>query len=121
MAKPKKSAGNKENVTPPKPSKATNLADVTTKKAPPKPPKQAKWSAAHDAELVGVLTDEQANGNQSDNGWKSCVWQAAMLALAGSEDVTGGAPKDLKKCSRRWDSVSSIFNILLDWAYSYDN
>ena len=54
-------------------------------KPPPKPPKQTKWSAANSAELIRVLTEQQAVGNQSDNSWKSCVWTAAELALRDSE------------------------------------
>lgn len=74
-------------------------------KPPPKPPKQTKWSAANSAELIRVLTEQQAAGNQSDNSWKGCVWTAAELALRDSEIISGGAKKDAKKCNGHWDKV----------------
>ena len=58
---------------------------TTVKQPKPKSPKQTKWSAANSAELIRVLTEQQATGNQSDNSWKSCVWTAAEFALRDSE------------------------------------
>ena len=58
---------------------------TTVKQPKPKSPKQTKWSAANSAELIRVLTEQQAAGNQSDNSWKSCVWTAAEFALRDSE------------------------------------
>ena len=74
-------------------------------KPPPKPPKQTKWSAENSAELIRVLTEQQAAGNQADNAWKGCVWTAAELALRDSELVSGGVKKDAKKCNGHWDKV----------------
>jgi hypothetical protein len=103
---------NQENIPP-----ATSLklkipgksAQARTKqrkpKAPTKPPKQTKWSPENSAELIRVLTEQQAAGNQADNSWKGCVWTAAELALRGSELISGGAPKDAKKCNGHWDKV----------------
>jgi hypothetical protein len=71
----------------------------------PKPPKQTKWSPENSAELIRVLTEQQAAGNQADNAWKGCVWTAAELALRDSELISGGAPKDAKKCNGHWDKV----------------
>ena len=76
----------------------------------PKPkalPKQAKWSAADDSTLIQVLTDQQAAGNQADNTWKGSVWQTASQELAGSELITGGAPKTPSKCQTHWDKVTA--------------
>ena len=36
-------------------------------KPPPKPPKQMKWSAEHSAELIQVLTEQQAAGTQAND------------------------------------------------------
>jgi hypothetical protein len=33
----------------------------------------AKWRAADDANLIQVLTDQQAVGNQADNAWKGSL------------------------------------------------
>ncbi len=74
-------------------------------KAAAKPPKQTKWSPENLAELIRVLTEQQAAGNQADNAWKGCVWTAAELALRDSELISGGAPKDAKKCNGHWDKV----------------
>lgn len=119
---PKKSSNtaNKENsipsstqpVHPSLISKKKGTARIQKPKAPPKPPKQAKWSGEDDATLIQVLIEQQAAGNQSDNGWKSCVWQAAMEQLAGSELVSGGAPKTAKRCHGRWDKVRDTLLLL---------
>ena len=74
-------------------------------KAAFKPPKQTKWSPENSAELIRVLTEQQAAGNQADNAWKGCVWTAAEIALCGSELISGGAPKDAKKCNGHWDKM----------------
>lgn len=85
------------------------LAVTRTKQRKPKPvakpPKQTKWSPENSAELIRVLTEQQAAGNQADNAWKGCVWTAAELALRNSELISGGAPKDAKKCNGHWDKV----------------
>ena len=74
-------------------------------KAAAKAPKQTKWSPKNSAELIRVLTEQQAAGNQADNAWKGCVWTAAELALRDSELISGGALKDAKKCNCHWDKV----------------
>ena len=86
-------------------------------KAPPKPPKQAKWSGKDDVTLIKVLTDQQAARNQSTNGWKSIVWQAAMEKLAGSEFVSGGAAKTAKRCHSCWDTVCCNSLVILTLYY----
>ena len=85
---------------------------------PKAPPKQAKWSSADDATLIQVLTDQQAAGNQADNSWKRCVWQAACTELAGSELHSGGAPKTASKCHTRWDKVN-IFYLVYIYCVNY--
>ena len=67
--------------------------------------KQAMWSGKDDVTLIEELTDQQAAGNQSNNGRKSIVWQVAMEKLAGSEFVLGGALKTAKRCHDHWDTV----------------
>jgi hypothetical protein len=74
-------------------------------KAPTKPPKQTKWSPENSAELIRVLMEQQAAGNQADNSWKGCVWTAVELALCGLELILRGALKDVKKCNGHWDKV----------------
>ena len=74
-------------------------------KAAAKAPKQTKWSPENLAELIRVLTEQQAARNQADNAWKGCVWTAAELALCDSELILGGAPKDAKKCNSYWDKM----------------
>ena len=59
---------------------------------PKAPLKQAKWSSADDVTLIQVLMDQQG-GNQADNSWKGCVWEVVCTELAGSELLSGGAPK----------------------------
>lgn len=88
-------------------------------KPPAKPPKQTKWSAANSAELIRVLTEQQAAGNQADNAWKGCVWTAAELALRDSELISGGAKKDAKKCNGHWDKVRTKCLYLLYMSLIY--
>ena len=66
---------------------------------------EAKWSGKDNATLIKVLTDQQAAGNQSDNGWKHIIWQAAMEKPAGSKFVSGCALKTVKRCHSHWDTV----------------
>jgi hypothetical protein len=119
-------AANQENIPPPNSLKLKILGKlakahtkaVTTKqqkpKAPTKPPKQTKWSPKNSAELIRVLTEQQAAGNQADNSWKGCVWTVVELALCDSEFVLGGAPKDAKQCNGHWDKVRiQISSIML--------
>ena len=69
------------------------------------PPKNAKWSSVDDSTLIMVLKTQQGLGNQADNNWKKLVWAAAVKELAGSERLSGGAPKKEKSCSDRWNTV----------------
>ena len=97
-------SGNKENALAPSelaaPKKRGHM------KAEKKPPKQAKWSPDDDSVFVTLLTDQATEGKTSDNGWKSSVWTVAMVALKGSEILSGGAPKSVAVCACRWDKVS---------------
>jgi hypothetical protein len=79
----------KENIT-------SNSLSVTAKLAPT--PKKAMWLTANDVEMIRVLTEQQAAGNQSDNGWKSLVWTLVTKALQGSEVQSGGAAKTSASC-----------------------
>ena len=76
------------------------------------PPKKAKWSTGDDNTLIEVLKAQQAAGNQADNNWKKVVWVAAEQSLAGSEGLSGGAPKKAKSCSDRWSTVCCMTCIL---------
>ena len=87
----------KENVAPEKVSSATQKLAPTLKKA--------VWLTADDAAMIRVLTEQQAAGNQSDNGWKSLVWTMVATALQGSEVRSGGAAKTAASCSNHWGKV----------------
>jgi hypothetical protein len=104
----------KENVTP------DSMPPATKEMTPP--PKKAVWLMADDAEMIRVLTEQQAAGNQLDNGWKSLVWTLVAKALQGSEMRSGGAAKTAASCSGHWGKVSGsemVFGIpLLMYEYS---
>ncbi|KAG5640940.1 hypothetical protein DXG03_006596 [Asterophora parasitica] len=80
---------------------------VHTARLPP-PPKKAKWSSANNATLVMTLQAEQDRENQADNSWKASVWTTCEKALAGSEVLSGGAPKKAKGCQDHWGKVCSL-------------
>ena len=44
-------------------------------------------------------------GKTSDNGWKLFACTVAMVALKGSEMLSGGAPKSVAACALCWDKV----------------
>jgi hypothetical protein len=90
----------KENVAPDSVSATTK---AITKLAAT--PKKAVWLTADDAEMIRVLTEQQAAGNQSDNGWKSLVWTLVAKALQGSEVQSDGAAKTAASCSGHWGKV----------------
>jgi hypothetical protein len=98
------SSTHKENATPP----AIKSKSIPLGKKPKKekgPPRNAKWAIVNDNTLITVLKAQQALGNQADNNWKKLVWAAAVKELAGSERLSGGAPKKEKSCSDRWSIV----------------
>jgi hypothetical protein len=99
----------KENVTPDSVS-----LDV---KALASAPKKATWLMADDAEMIRVLTEQQAAGNQSDNGWKSLVWTLIAKALEGSEERSGGAAKTAASCSGHWGKVCHPFLGRMEWIF----
>ena len=80
---------------------AVSLA--TTKPAPAL--KKAVWLTSDDVEIIRVLTEQQAAGNQSDNGWKSLVWTLVAKALQESEMQSGGTAKTTTSCSGHWRKV----------------
>ena len=43
--------------------------------------------------FITLLTNQTTEGKTSDNGWKLFAWTVAMVALKGSEMLSGGAPK----------------------------
>jgi hypothetical protein len=69
-----------------------------------KPAKNAVWSLDNDATLVGVLAEQQAEGHQAGNGWKTVVWPIALKELEGSEGQ--GGPKIISSCINHWKTVS---------------
>jgi hypothetical protein len=81
----------KENVTP-------NNVTMAMKKLAPTP-KKAVWLTADNVVMIRVLTEQQAAGNQSDNGWKSLIWTLIAKSLQWSEVLSGGAEKTTASCS----------------------
>ncbi|KAF5364450.1 hypothetical protein D9758_010656 [Tetrapyrgos nigripes] len=73
--------------------KTTNNSPKTAEK-PKTPRPRAVYSAANDKTMVGELLEQKWEGNNTDNGgWKGKAITAVVLALAGSEVESGGAPK----------------------------
>jgi hypothetical protein len=86
-------------------------------KPPLKPPKQTKWSDANSAELIKVLTEQQAAGNQSDNSWKGCMHMDSCRACTSRLGThIGWCKKDAKKCNGHWDKVHTSENGGVHWS-----
>ncbi|KAG5652135.1 hypothetical protein H0H81_006172 [Sphagnurus paluster] len=66
------------------------------------------WLSSDDPTLVRVLREQKENGNQSGNGWKPQVWQAAADALK-AEGTSDGPPKIAKKCADHWGNLKKNF------------
>ena len=81
----------KKNVAPDNEPLAHQKANTISKKA--------VWMTADNAEMIRVLTKQQAARNQSDNGWKSLIWTIIAKALQGSEMQSGSAAKTIASCS----------------------
>ena len=67
--------------------------------------KKAIWTDADDKALLDCLLEQQAAGNQGDNGWKTLVWTAAEESLKGSEERSKGSRKTATSCRDRFKSV----------------
>lgn len=103
---------NKENFAPPDPEVSPTVKSKKTRGLP----KKARWSTVDDNTLVDVLNTQQAAGNQADNSWKKVVWIAAEQALAGSENLSGGAAKKAKGCNDRWNTVHFFISYSMTFA-----
>jgi len=64
-----------------------------------------KWTAADEATLVETLIKEKRKANWGDNNPKPVAFTAVEVALAGSELVSGGAPKGVAAIKSRWQRV----------------
>ncbi|KAJ7226259.1 Myb/SANT-like domain-containing protein, partial [Mycena haematopus] len=72
--------------------------------------KRCQWNAESDAILVEQLSAEKAAGNQTDNaGWHSSAWTAALAALKGSEQKSGGCGKTPEACQSRWNTLKKDY------------
>ena len=96
-------SGNKENTL--ASSKIAAPKKRGCMKAEKKPLKQAKLSPENDLVFITLLSNQTTEGKTSDNGWKLFAWTVAMVALKGSEMLSGGAPKSVAACALCWDKV----------------
>ena len=68
-----------------------------------------KWSRQDEAILVHTLTLEKLSGNWRGNNPGKGAWIACNAALAGSDEKSGGAPKNITTIKNRWQRVRSNF------------
>lgn len=62
------------------------------------------WSDAENAIMLKVLTEQKLLGNQSDSGWKGCVWKIVADELV-KELGLNGPKKTARKCQDHWSNV----------------
>jgi hypothetical protein len=67
------------------------------------------WSRDDEATLVQTLKQQKELGNWGDNNPKKSAWTACETALAGSENISGGAAKTIVSIKNRWQRVHFIF------------
>ncbi|KAH8102343.1 hypothetical protein DFH11DRAFT_1779430 [Phellopilus nigrolimitatus] len=72
----------------------------------------SKWTSANEATLVSTLKKAKDDGLQSENGWKTQVWQLVIEALRGSEVISGGAPKGVSQGKSRWQRLKSEYQLV---------
>ena len=63
------------------------------------------WSRSDESTVVQTLKKAKENGMWGDNNPKDVAWTSCVTALSGSENVSGGGPKDAKAIKRRWQRV----------------
>lgn len=78
--------------------------------------KKAVWSPEDDKALLYCLLEQQAAGNQGDNGWKKVVWTAAVEAL--KDNGGKGGSKTWTSCRDRFKTVSLPIAILSHFSYA---
>jgi hypothetical protein len=66
----------------------------------------AMWSCDDEATLVRALKKAKDDRKWGDNNPKEVAWTVCVVALSGSETVSGGVAKDAKVVRRRWQRVS---------------
>lgn len=71
------------------------------------------WRREDEATLVRTLKQQKTSGNWGDNNPKKVAWTACETALAGSEVLSGGAPKTVVSIKNRWQRVQFISSNLL--------
>lgn len=69
----------------------------------------ATWSSADEKVLVQIMKQAKADGDWGDNNPKKNVWTDCEKALAGSEKISGGAPKNQGAIKNRWQCVCYFF------------
>ncbi|KZT51363.1 hypothetical protein CALCODRAFT_443163 [Calocera cornea HHB12733] len=74
-------------------------------------PKVRYWVAEEEEELVDVLTEQAANGNRSDNSFKTSVWQLCADRLAASFPQPADERKEPTHVRSRWDLLKKHWTI----------
>ncbi|KAH9988184.1 hypothetical protein BJV77DRAFT_910226, partial [Russula vinacea] len=64
--------------------------------------------------LVRTLKQQKTSGNWGDNNPKKVAWTACETALAGSEVLSGGAPKTVVSIKNRWQRLKKEYEIVKD-------
>ncbi|KZT58424.1 hypothetical protein CALCODRAFT_539312 [Calocera cornea HHB12733] len=75
-------------------------------------PKVQYWVAEEEEELVDVLTEQAANGNRSDNSFKTSVWQLCADRLAASFPQPAHERKEPTHVRSRWDLLKKHWTIV---------
>ena len=82
---------------------------ASTNAMPKKTEKNAtKWSRSDEATLMHKLVEQKTKRNWGDNNLKTLAWTAGVIALAGSEKISGGTSKTMQAIKNRWQGVYPI-------------
>ena len=67
-----------------------------------------KWSHSDEAMLMHTLVEQKTKGNWGDNNLKILASTVGVIALAGSEKISGGTSKTMQAIKSRWQGVYLI-------------
>lgn len=65
----------------------------------------AIWSRDDEATLIRALKQAKLDKLWGDNNPKDAAWTSCVAKLVGSEEISGGGPKNEKVLKRRWQRV----------------
>ena len=88
----------------PRTSLMNNNTNATGAKAT-KDRSSSTWTRDNEATLVHALKAAKEDGKWGDNNPKEQTWTACVEALSGSEEKSGGKPKNVDAVKRRWQRV----------------